>query len=93
MAEHPIQGLMITAMENLRGDDVNKIVGDVVETPDGHVIIQFQSIIGFVAGGMSLMFWKNNKRSSSESNQNQNQNIINRLVFLLRRRRGVSISR
>ena len=40
MAEHPLQGLMTTAMENLKEMvDVNTIVGDPVETPDGSVII------------------------------------------------------
>lgn len=37
--EHPIQGLMQTAMENLRDMvDVNTIIGAPVETPDGNVI-------------------------------------------------------
>lgn len=53
MSEHPIQGLMRTAMENLKEMvDVNKIVGDPVETPDGHVIIPVSKVtFGFVAGG------------------------------------------
>lgn len=34
--EHPIQGLMETAMSNIREMvDVNTIIGDPVETPDG----------------------------------------------------------
>ncbi|MDB5083928.1 MAG: sporulation protein YtfJ, partial [Bacilli bacterium] len=37
--EHPIEGLMQTAMENLKEMvDVNTVVGDPVETPDGSVI-------------------------------------------------------
>ena len=53
MPEHPIQGLMKTAMENLKEMvDVNKIVGDAVETPDGHVIIPVSRVtFGYVAGG------------------------------------------
>jgi len=53
MAEHPIQGLMITVMENLKEMiDVTKVVGDAVETPDGHVIIPVSKVtFGFVAGG------------------------------------------
>ncbi|MBP1155199.1 putative spore protein YtfJ [Paenibacillus sp. PvR052] len=36
MTEHPIQGLMKVAMENIKEMvDVNTIVGDPVETPDG----------------------------------------------------------
>lgn len=54
MAEHPIQGLMKTAMENLKEMvDVNTIVGDPVETPDGNTVILPISKVGFgfVAGG------------------------------------------
>ncbi|GAF64314.1 hypothetical protein BTS2_1206 [Bacillus sp. TS-2] len=53
MADHPIQGLMITAMENLKEMvDVNTIVGDPVETPDGSVILPVSKVgFGFAAGG------------------------------------------
>ncbi len=53
MVEHPIQGLMVTAMENLKEmADVTKVVGDAVETPDGHVIIPVSRVtLGFVTGG------------------------------------------
>jgi sporulation protein YtfJ len=53
MPEHPIQGLMKTAMENLKEMvDVNKVVGDAIETPDGHIIVPVSRVtFGFVAGG------------------------------------------
>lgn len=53
MSEHPIQGLMQTAMENLKEMvDVNTIVGDPVETPDGSVILPVSKVgFGFAAGG------------------------------------------
>lgn len=53
MAEHPIDGLMRTAMENIREMvDVNTILGDPVETPDGNVILPVSRVsFGFVAGG------------------------------------------
>jgi sporulation protein YtfJ len=53
MAEHPIQGLMKTAMENIKAMvDVNTIVGDPVETPDGSVILPISKVgFGFAAGG------------------------------------------
>ncbi|MBL0387632.1 GerW family sporulation protein [Tumebacillus sp. ITR2] len=53
MSEHPIQGLMSTAMENLKEMvDVNTIVGDPVETPDGSVILPVSKVgFGFAAGG------------------------------------------
>ncbi|MEW9033505.1 MAG: spore germination protein GerW family protein, partial [Planifilum fimeticola] len=53
MAEHPLQGLMTTAMENLKEMvDVNTIVGDPVETPDGSIIIPVSRVgFGYAAGG------------------------------------------
>lgn len=53
MSEHPIQGLMTTAMENLKDMiDVNTIIGDPVETPDGSVILAVSKVgFGFAAGG------------------------------------------
>lgn len=57
MAEHPIQGLMKTAMENLKEMvDVNTIVGDPVETPDGSVIMPISKVgFGFAAGGSEFV--------------------------------------
>ncbi|ACB85223.1 GerW family sporulation protein [Natranaerobius thermophilus] len=51
--EHPIQSLMKTAMESIKGMvEVNTIVGDAVETPDGKVIIPISRVsFGFAAGG------------------------------------------
>lgn len=53
MSEHPIQGLMTTAMESLKQMvDVNTIIGDPVETPDGSVILTVSKVgFGFAAGG------------------------------------------
>lgn len=53
VAEHPIQSLMKTAMENIKEMvDVNTIVGDPVETPDGSVILPVSKVgFGFGAGG------------------------------------------
>ncbi|SET54266.1 GerW family sporulation protein [Paenibacillus sp. NFR01] len=53
MSDHPIQGLMQTAMENIKGMvDVNTIVGDPVNTPDGSVILPISKVaFGFAAGG------------------------------------------
>lgn len=57
MSDHPIQGLMTTAMENLKEMvDVNTIIGDPVETPDGSVIITVSKVgFGFAAGGSEFM--------------------------------------
>lgn len=53
MNEHPIQGLMKTTMDNIKEMiDVNTIVGDAVETPDGSVIIPISRVsFGFASGG------------------------------------------
>lgn len=56
MAEHPIQGLMQTAMENIKDMvDVNTIVGTPVETQDGSVILPISRVnFGFAAGGSDI---------------------------------------
>lgn len=53
MAEHPIEGLMDTAMSNIKSMvDVDTIVGEPVTTPDGTVIIPISTVsFGFGAGG------------------------------------------
>ena len=60
--EHPIEGLMTTAMENLQKMvEVNTIIGDPVKSPDGSIIIPVSKLgFGFAAGG-------------SEFNSNQSQ--------------------
>jgi sporulation protein YtfJ len=51
--EHPIEGLMKTAMQSIKDMvDVNTIVGDAVQAPDGTVIIPISKVsFGFAAGG------------------------------------------
>ena len=53
MSDHPIQGLMKTAMENIKDMvEVNTIIGDPVESPDGSIIIPVSKLgFGFAAGG------------------------------------------
>ena len=53
MADHPIEKLMDTAMTNIKSMvDVNTIVGDAVQAPDGTVIIPISKVsFGFAAGG------------------------------------------
>lgn len=67
MSEHPIQGLMTTAMESLKEMiDVNTIIGDPVETPDGSVILTVSKVgFGFAAGGSEF--------NKVDSGQNQGQ--------------------
>lgn len=56
MADHPIQGLMGTAMEKIRElVDVNTIIGDPITSPDGTIIIPVSKVsFGFVAGGSDI---------------------------------------
>jgi sporulation protein YtfJ len=71
MSDHPIQGLMTTAMESLKEMiDVNTIIGDPVETPDGSVILTVSKVgFGFAAGGSEF---KLDSSGGGSSNQNQN---------------------
>ncbi|MFW6035589.1 MAG: GerW family sporulation protein [Halothermotrichaceae bacterium] len=67
MGEHTIEKLMDTAMSNIKEMvDVNTIVGDPVETPDGSVIIPISKVsFGFAAGGGEI-------KSNSQKNKNKN---------------------
>lgn len=69
MAEHPIQGLMKTAMESIKDMvDVNTIVGDAVETPDGTVIIPISRVsFGFAAGGANSEPEENDQSPTANS--------------------------
>lgn len=51
--EHPINGLMDSAMSNIKSMvDVNTIVGEPVRVPDGTIIIPISTVsFGFGAGG------------------------------------------
>jgi sporulation protein YtfJ len=71
MSEHPIKGLMQTAMENLKEMiDVNTIIGDPVETPDGSVIITVSKVgFGFAAGGSQ--FQQSGQPSTNSRDQDQ----------------------
>ncbi|WP_243291030.1 GerW family sporulation protein [Bacillus sp. FJAT-47783] len=68
MSEHPIQGLMKTAMENLQQMiDVNTIIGDPVETPDGSVILTVSKVgFGFAAGGSEFSGSTNENKQNSQ---------------------------
>jgi sporulation protein YtfJ len=69
MSDHPIEALMDTAMENIKGMvDVNTIVGDPVETANGSVIVPISKVsFGFAAGGSEYTV------SSSEGKDNGQQ--------------------
>ncbi len=63
--EHPIQGLMDTAMKNIRAMvDVNTIVGQPVNVPDGTIIVPVSTVsFGFGAGGSDFSGKEQNDKS------------------------------
>lgn len=68
MQGHPIEGLMKTAMESIKDMvDVNTILGDPVETPDGSVIIPVSRVsFGFAAGGSEFSSPQKDTRNHEE---------------------------
>ncbi len=56
MNEHPIKGLMDTTMKNIRSMvDVDTIIGDPINLPDGTIIIPISKVsFGFASGGSDL---------------------------------------
>ncbi|MFD1019043.1 GerW family sporulation protein [Thalassobacillus hwangdonensis] len=74
MSEHPIQGLMTTAMDSLKEMiDVNTIVGEAVETPDGSIIIPVSRVgFGFAAGG-SEFYPASSNGQGNQGNNSQGQ--------------------
>ncbi|MFP7299496.1 GerW family sporulation protein [Neobacillus niacini] len=75
MSEHPIQGLMTTAMESLKEMiDVNTIIGDPVETPDGSVILTVSKVgFGFAAGGSEFKLDGGSQSKGQDQGQGQGQ--------------------
>ncbi|PKM89011.1 MAG: sporulation protein YtfJ [Firmicutes bacterium HGW-Firmicutes-12] len=65
--QHPIEGLMKTAMESIKEmTDVNTVVGDAVEAPDGTVIIPISRVsCGFAAGGSEFSGLTENQDKTS----------------------------
>lgn len=70
MSEHPIEGLMNTAMNNLKDMiDVDTIIGESIETANGTVIIPVSKVcFGFAAGGseFNMSTLEETKRKGSE---------------------------
>lgn len=85
MTQHPINGLMQTAMENIKDMvDVNTIVGEPVQTPDGSVILPISKVgFGFAAGGSEFNNTEETSNSSGKSHQQgSGQDAHNALVSL-----------
>ncbi|MEF3301861.1 GerW family sporulation protein [Paenibacillus sp. GYB003] len=94
MADHPIQGLMKTAMENIKEMvDVNTIVGDPVETPDGSVIMPISKVgFGFAAGGSEFSVDGGDMDSNAGPHRNDAHNASVALPFGGGSGGGVSIT-
>lgn len=74
MTEHPIEGLMTTAMNSIQDMiDVNTIIGEPIETSNNIVIIPISKVsFGFAAGGSEFngeTIDEYNKREKEESIQ------------------------
>ena len=56
MAEHPIEGLMLTAMNSIKDMiDVDTIIGEPIQAPNNIVVIPISKVsFGFAAGGSEL---------------------------------------
>ena len=81
--EHPIQGMMGTAMQKIREMiDVNTIIGDPITTPDGTVIIPVSKVsFGFGSGGSN---WPNKNTAKDLFGGGAGAGIsINPLAFLV----------
>ena len=68
MNEHPIEGLMITAMNSIQNMiDVNTIIGEPIETINNIVIIPISKVgFGFAAGGSEFKGETINEYSKKE---------------------------
>lgn len=79
MSEHPIEGLMLTAMNSIKDMiNVNTIIGDPIHVADNIVIIPISKVsFGFAAGGSEFR-----GETIDECNRkNKNESIQCRLPF------------
>jgi sporulation protein YtfJ len=94
--QHPIEALMTTAMQSIKEMvDVNTIVGDAVQSPDGTVIIPISKVtFGFAAGGGEYNFSGDVSQEDSrrEKEEDETQEITGDYPFAGGSGAGVSIS-
>jgi len=92
--QHPIEALMKTAMESIREMvDVNTIVGDAVQTPDGTVIIPISKVtFGFAAGGGEYGAAEDENDESKTDDEDGSSGIEGKFPFAGGSGAGVSIS-
>lgn len=90
MTEHPIEGLMITAMNAIENMiDVNTIVGEPIETPNNIIIIPISKVgFGFAAGGSEF----NGETINEYTKRDKDEQIQYKLPFGGGSGAGVSIT-
>ncbi len=90
MNEHPIEGLMLTAMNSIREMvDVNTIIGEPIETSNNIIIIPISKVgFGFAAGGSEF----NAETINEYSKKDKEEEIQYKLPFGGGSGAGVSIS-
>lgn len=90
MAEHPIEGLMVTAMNSLQDMiDVNTIIGEPIETSNNIIIIPISKVsFGFAAGGSEF----NGETIDEYSKKEKEEQIQYKLPFGGGSGAGVNIS-
>ena len=90
MNEHPIEGLMLTAMNSIQDMvDVNTIVGEPIETSNNVVIIPISKVsFGFAAGGSEF----NGETVDEYTKRDKEEEIQYRLPFGGGSGAGVSIN-
>lgn len=79
MSEHPIEGLMVTAMESIKDMvDVNTIIGEPIETTNNIIIIPISKVnFGFASGGSEF----NTETLDGYSKKEKEEEIIYKLPF------------
>jgi sporulation protein YtfJ len=92
--QHPIEALMTTAMESIKEMvDVNTIVGDAVQSPDGTVIIPISKVtFGFAAGGGEYSYKMNDDGTESTRSSDDEGGDEGRYPFAGGSGAGVSIN-
>ena len=90
MNEHPIEGLMLSAMSSIRDMvDVNTIIGEPIETANNIIIIPISKVgFGFAAGGSEF----NGETIDEYNKKDKEEQIQYRLPFGGGSGAGVSIS-
>ena len=101
MENHPIDGLMNTAMSSIKEMvDVNTIIGDPIETSNNVVIIPVSKVnFGFAAGGSEFNL-KNTKEKPKDENESERMPFgggagagvsINPIAFIVVQSTGVKL--